>query len=183
MAAPVQWSWAIDCFSAMTPEQRLIKNLRQAVGPEPITVYQGIVVDTDGITCTVRFGDMEVGGIRLRASEAPNDAQMLIVPKKDTAVIVGSLSGDFTQMAVLSVDAIERIEINGGQLGGLVNIEALTNKINELVDAFNRHTHTIPLGAIKCGTYPSVAPVMVPAVQAKASKLERTDYEDETVKH
>lgn len=167
----------------MTPEQRLIKNLRDAVGPAPITVYQGIVVDTDGITCTVRFGEMEVSGIRLRASEAANDSQMLIVPRKDTAVIVGSLSGDLSQLAVLSVDAIERIEINGGQLGGLINIQQLTDKINELVDAFNSHTHTIPTGAVKCGTYPSVAPVTVPAVMKKANKLRKGDYEDETVKH
>ncbi len=167
----------------MTPEQRLIKNLRDAVGPAPITVYQGIVVDTDGITCTVRFGEMEVSGIRLRASEAANDSQMLIVPKKDTAVIVGSLSGDLSQLAVLSVDAIERIEINGGQLGGLVNIQQLTDKINELVEAFNSHTHLIPTAAVKCGPYASIAPVNVPAIQTKAKKLAKKDFEDETVKH
>ena len=167
----------------MTPEQRLIRNLRSAVGPQPISVYQGIVEAVDGITCTVRFGDTVVDGIRLRASEAKNSAQLLIVPKIGTAVIVGSLTGDFTQLAVLSVDEIERIEINGGQLGGLVNIEALTDKINELVDAFNKHTHTIPLGAITCGSYPSVSPVNVPAVQSKAAKLKPGDYEDTTVKH
>ena len=69
---------------------------------------------------------MEVAGIRLRASEAANDSQMLIVPRKGTAVIVGSLSGDLSQLVVLSVDAIDRIEINGGQLGGLINIQQLT---------------------------------------------------------
>lgn len=126
---------------------------------------------------------MEVSGIRLRASEAANDSQMLIVPRKDTAVIVGSLSGDLSQLVVLSVDAIDRIEINGGQLGGLINIQQLTDKINELVDAFNSHTHTIPTGAVKCGTYPSVAPVTVPAVMKKANKLRKGDFEDETVKH
>ena len=167
----------------MTPEQRLIKNLRDAVGPAPITVYQGIVVDTDGITCTVRFGEMDVAGIRLRASEAANDSQMLIVPRKDTAVIVGSLSGDLSQLVVLSVDAIDRIEINGGQLGGLINIQQLTDKINELVDAFNSHTHLIPTAAVKCGPYASVAPVNVPAIQTKAKKLAKKDFEDETIKH
>ena len=167
----------------MTPEQRLIKNLRDAVGPAPITVYQGIVVDTDGITCTVRFGEMDVAGIRLRASEAPNEAQMLVVPKKDTAVIVGSLSGDLSQLVVLSVDAIERIEINGGQLGGLINIQQLTDKINELVDAFNSHTHLIPTAGVTCGPYTSVAPVNVPAIKTKAKKLAKKDFEDETVKH
>lgn len=167
----------------MTPEQRLVRNLREAVGPTPITVYQGIVVSVEDITCTVRFGEMDVSGVRLRASMVDDDAQMLIVPRKDSAVIVGSLSGDLSQLVVLSVDSVERIEINGGKLGGLINIEELTAKINALVDAFNGHTHTIPNGAITCGTYPSVAPVTVPAITSKAQKLDKKDYEDETVKH
>lgn len=167
----------------MTEEQRLLKNIKAAVGPAAITVYQGIVVSVEGVTCTVRFGKMDVSGVRLRASEAEQDAQMLIVPKKDTAVIVGSLSGDLSQLAVLAVDVIERIEINGGKLGGLVNIEALTNKINELVTAFNNHTHTIPPSAIVCGEYPNESPVNVPAITSKAQQLDKADYEDETVKH
>ena len=167
----------------MTQEQRLLYNLRQAVGPEPITVYQGIVVSVEDTTCTVRFGNMDVSGVRLRASEASDDAQLLIVPRKDSAVIVGSLSGDLSQLAVLSVDAVERIERNGGKLGGLINIEALTSKINELVDAFNKHTHTISSGAIVCGTYPNANPVNVPAVVSKASQLDKADYEDDKVTH
>ena len=167
----------------MTGEQRLIRNLREAVGPAPISVYQGIVVSVEDVTCTVRFGKMDVAGVRLRASEAGEDSQMLIVPRKGSAVIVGSLSGDLTQLAVLSVDAIDRIEINGGKLGGLINIKALTDKINELVDAFNGHTHTILPGAIVCGTYPNAKQVTVPAVTKKASKLNKSDYEDEKIKH
>ena len=167
----------------MTEEQRLLRNIRAAVGPEPISVYQGIVVSVEGITCTVRFGEMDVEGVRLRASQADEDAQMLIVPKKGSAVIVGSLSGDLSQLVVLSVDAVERIEINGGRLGGLINIEALTEKINALIDVFNAHTHTIPTGGVVCGVYPSVDPVTVPAVSRKAAKMDKKDYEDETVKH
>lgn len=167
----------------MTQEQRLLQNLKQAVGPAPINVYQGIVEAVDGITCTVRFGEMAVSGIRLRASEASESAQLLLVPRKGSAVIVGSLTGDLTELAVLSVDAVERIEINGGQLGGLINIQALTDKINALVDAFNKHTHTIATGKIVCGSYPSTAPVLVPAVMSKAERLNKADYEDDTVTH
>ena len=162
----------------MTQEERLIRNLQAAVGPAPITVYQGIVVSVEDTTCTVRFGSMDVSGVRLRASEASDDAQMLIVPRKDTAVIVGSLSGDLSQLAVLSVDAVERIEINGGKLGGLINIGELTEKINDLVKAFNSHTHTIPTGS-----YPNANPVNVPAIASKAAALDKADYEDETIKH
>lgn len=171
----------------MQPEQRLIRNLQAAVGPAPLTVYQGIVASVEGVTCTITFGSQDVSGVRLRASEAENDSQILLVPRVGTAVIVGSLSGDLSQLAVLSVDAVERIEINGGRLGGLINIEALTAKINALVDAFNAHTHTIGSGSIVVGvpSAPQVNynPVVVPKVLSPASRLEKRDYEDETIKH
>lgn len=171
----------------MQPEQRLIRNIRAAVGPNPITVYQGIVASVEGITCTVTFGAQSVSGIRLRASEAEQDAQILLVPRVGSAVIVGSLSGDLSQLAVLSVDAVERIEINGGQLGGLINIEQLTAKINELVEAFNAHTHTLMSGSVIVGV-PSAPmtnynPIIVPKVLTPAKRLVQGDYEDTTIKH
>ena len=153
------------------------------MGPSALTFYQGIVVSVEETTCTVRFGSADVSGIRLRASEASEDAQMLIVPRVDSAVLVGSLSGDLTQLAVVAVDAIDRIEINGGKLGGLINITSLTDKINQLVDAFNKHTHMIPSGGVVCGEYPNATPVQVPATTGKASRLNKSDYEDETIKH
>ena len=76
----------------MQPEERLIRNIRAAAGPQPLTVYQGIVASVEGITCTVTFGSQDVSGVRLRASEADNKAQILLVPRVGTAVIVGSLS-------------------------------------------------------------------------------------------
>ena len=167
----------------MQPEQRLIRNIRKAVGPAPLTVYQGIVASVEGITCTVTFGSLNVSGIRLRASMADNDSQILIVPKVGSAVIVCSLSGDFADLAVISVDEVESIEINGGRLGGLVNIEDLTAKINELVDAFNSHTHLIPTGGVVCGSYPNGSPVQVPKVLSPAKSFQKGDYEDDTIKH
>ena len=171
----------------MQPEERLIRNIRAAVGPTPITVYQGIVASVEGITCTVTFGNQDVSGIRLRASEAENDAQILLVPRVGTAVVVGSLSGDLSQLAVLSVDAVERIEINGGRLGGLINIEALTAKINALVEAFNDHTHTLAIGSVIVGSVDAPQsnfnPVVVPKIVTPADKLNRKDYEDETIEH
>ena len=167
----------------MQPEERLIRNIRAAAGPQPLTVYQGIVASVEGITCTVTFGSQDVSGVRLRASEADNKAQILLVPRVGTAVIVGSLSGDLSQLVVLSVDEVERIEINGGKLGGLINIETITDKINQLVEAFNAHTHIIPTGAIVCGSYPNANPVTAPKTLSPASKFNKKDYEDTTIKH
>ena len=166
----------------MQPEQRLIANIRKAVGPSPMTVYQGIVASIEGITCTVTFGSMNVSGIRLRASKAESSSQILFVPRIGSAVIVCSLSGDMSDLAVISVDEVERIEVNGGQLCGLINIDQLTEKINALVDAFNSHTHLIPAGAVVCEE-PNAAPVQVPRILSPAPSFRSGDYEDETIKH
>lgn len=73
--------------------------------------------------------------------------------------------------AELSHDAIT---LNGGNIGGLVDIQRLTQKLNELVDSFNSHTHagTCPAGAVSTD---------MPALPAKP--FAAPDYEDTTVIH
>lgn len=139
-------------------------------GGSRVTILQGIVKEVSGITCTVEIGSLTVSDVRLRASEKPEETQILITPAIGSAVILASLSGDMTNLVVVAVDVAESITINGGKLGGLINIEALTAKLNELVQVFNSHTHTAPNG-----------PTTPPTTSAK--QLQRKDYEDEKIKH
>ncbi|WP_181215098.1 hypothetical protein [Phocaeicola faecicola] len=168
----------------MDQYKRLYENLRN-VGGQKITIWQGIVKSVESITCTVTFGKQDVSGVRLRASEKENADNILITPKVGTAVTVGSLTGDYSQLVVLQIDQIETIIINGGKLGGLINIETLTEKINKLVDAFN--SHTLASGAVAVAgsatNQSNPAPIQVPAIQQKADKLNKGDYEDEKIKH
>ena len=135
-----------------------------------VTILQGIVKEVSGVTCTVEIGSLTVSDVRLRASEKQEETQILITPSIGSAVILASLSGDMTNLVVVAVDVAESITINGGKLGGLINIEALTAKLNELVQVFNSHTHTAPNG-----------PTTPPTTSAK--QLQRKDYEDEKIKH
>ncbi|WP_278794651.1 hypothetical protein [Hoylesella nanceiensis] len=135
-----------------------------------VTILQGIVKEVSGITCTVEIGSLTVSDVRLRASEKQEETQILITPAIGSAVILASLSGDMTNLVVVAVDVAESITINGGKLGGLINIEALTSKLNELVQVFNSHTHTAPNG-------PTTPPT------TSANQLQRKDYEDEKIKH
>ena len=135
-----------------------------------VTILQGIVKEVSGVTCTVEIGSLTVSDVRLRASEKQEETQILITPAIGSAVILASLSGDMTNLVVVAVDVAESITINGGKLGGLINIEALTSKLNELVQVFNSHTHTAPNG-------PTTPPTTT------ANQLQRKDYEDEKIKH
>lgn len=163
----------------MDQYRRLRDNLIQMMGAgKEITIWQGIVKSVEGTTCTVTFGTLDVEGVRLRASLADNESHLLIVPKLGTAVVVGSLSNDLSMLVVLSVDEVESITINGGKLGGLINIESLTQKINELVRTFNNHTHQVSTTGSATAQTGTAA-----AVTSKASELNKSDYEDTKVTH
>lgn len=144
--------------------------VKAAAGKAQLTLMQGVVRKVNGLTCEVELGGITVPDVRLRASEAADGGQMLVTPKAGSAIIVGSLSGDLTQLVILAVDHAESITINGGKLGGLVNVEQLTQKINELVQAFNAHTHQ--------GFHGPTGPPL-----KTAQPLNRSDYEDTKIKH
>lgn len=163
----------------MDQYRRLRDNLMQMMGAgKEITIWQGIVKSVEGTTCTVTFGTLDVEGVRLRASLAENESHLLIVPKVGTAVVVGSLSNDLSLLVVLAVDEVESITINGGKLGGLINIESLTQKINELVRTFNNHTHQVSTTGSATAQTGTAA-----AVTSKASELNKSDFEDTKVTH
>lgn len=160
----------------MNEHSKLREYLKQAVGGESISIYQGIVKSVTGQLCDVEIGNIVIPDVRLKASELDDDGLMLVTPKVGSAVTVGSLSGDLSHLVVLQVDHIETIVINGGKLGGLINIGQLTDKINGLVDTFNKHTHNVTVSH-PGGTFTTVKP------RAAASAFNKSDYEDGTIKH
>lgn len=160
----------------MDEYRRLHELIGGLSGGRSAAIWQGVVKSVEGQTCTVSVGNIDVPGVRLKASETEDKGRMLLTPKVGTAVTLASLSGDLAELVVVQVDRVERIEINGGTLGGLVNIEALTAKVNELVDAFNSHQHQVTV-THPGGTFVTVKPLK------QAARFERSDYEDETIKH
>ena len=157
-------------------QYRQLRDSIAALIPQRAAILQGIVKAVGGITCTVTVGNIDIPGVRLRASELDNDQQLLITPKVGSPVILGSLSGDLTDLAVLQVDQAASVTINGGSLGGLINIADLTQRLNDLVQAFNTHTHSVTV-AHPGGTFTTLKPA------ASASSFNRSDYEDTLITH
>lgn len=92
--------------------------------------------------------------------------------------MLADLTGDLTTLAVISVDEVESITLNGGKLGGLVNIEMITEALNRLVDIFNKHTHQVSTTGSASAQSGMAAPVA-----AKAFTFSRNDYEDTLITH
>lgn len=116
----------------MDKYKELAENLKNLAPARTVTLMQGIVEDVDGRTCSVRSGGLLVSGVRLRASAAPCSGELLVVPRKGSAVLFGSLSGDLTDLAVLAVDEAESVTFHGGGQGGLVLIRPLTERLNAI---------------------------------------------------
>lgn len=141
-------------------------------------VMQGIVRAVSGYLAEVEVEGLTIPDVRLRASAVSVQGAMLLIPAVGSVVLVGSLSGDMTELAVLYVDKVDRVELsgevvlNGGNLGGLINIEELTAKLNALVHSINTHTHTS--AAQGSPTTPPLTPLDV---------FRSSDYEDTTIKH
>ncbi len=153
------------------------------------------VVSCSGYTCTVQIDSLQLKDVRLRAVINNNEDKVLLTPKTGSYVLVYDMSGGkMRDLVVMSCSEIEKIEIktenttvnidkngvmiNGGNLGGLVKIEELTNKLNALVNAFNTHTHIVSGTA---GEMPVTGTAFI--VESKASVFNKNDYEDTKVKH
>lgn len=163
---------------------RQMYDLLKGIKPSKITIAQGIIKAVDGLTCSVEIGGITVSDVRLRASESNNPNQILVIPKIGSAVLMCSLSGDLQQLAIIQIDEIEKIEINGGKLGGLINIEELTTKLNNIEKDINNLKSVIqnwiPV-AEDGGASLKTAASSWAARQIELSS--KSDYEDENIKH
>lgn len=156
----------------MDKYRELIQRLQAIADKAQKTVmYQGTVQSVEGKTCTVRFGSLVIPGVRIRASLKDENGELLVTPAVGSEVIAGTLHGDLNSLVIMACDKAQGITINGGSLGGLVNIGALTEKLNDLVTAFNAHTHPCTTGTTS------------PTVDHQASMFSKGDYEDASVKH
>ena len=154
-------------------------------------------VDENARTCDVQIGGIVYEGVLLYSVEKENLRGRVLIPKRESAVIVARIdASDRLYVALFSeIDKVvftlgdqvtmtcdgERIEasapkivLNGGELG-------------DLIEAFNTHTHTIPSGAVavtgSASAQNNPKPVEVPAPASKRDKVRRGDYEDTNVTH
>jgi hypothetical protein len=149
------------------------------VSKRGVVVFTAQVVSVDGECCTVDYDGLQVSDVRLRAVVNGEQSKILVTPKVGSYVMVVSLTDDMTQLIVSAFSEVDKIEIdtgkivlNGGQNGGIVNITQLTQKLNDMVNMFNAHTHAVTtIGGA------TTSPV-VPAALFNAS-----DYNDDKILH
>ena len=125
---------------------------------------------------------------------SPSAAVVILTEKIDRYLVdIGDAHARITdgQIDIAVKDTTMKVDssgivMNGGGLGGLVKIQELTDKLNELIDAFNAHTHEIATGGIavtgSATAQSNAAPVSVPAIMAKQKHVSVADYENPKIK-
>ena len=141
-------------------------------------IFTAKVVRADGETCEVDYEGLRLTDVRLRSVVNGEESGVLLTPKADSFVTVADLSGDLTQTVVVGFSEVESVDItaggeihlNGDSFGGLIRIEDLVNDLNNIVSAFNSHTHAVAGGV--------ASPTELPM-----NRIYRNDFENTRIKH
>lgn len=101
---------------------------------------------------------------------------IMVVPKEGSDVVVVWVNEVLP--VVVNASEVEEVVIRGGGNGGLINIQALVDKLNELTDAFNSHTHTVTTTGTASAQNGTAA-----ATTGTAQRIEAAEIEDEKIRH
>ena len=124
--------------------EEIAQSIRDIVGVKPFDTFVCTVKSVEGATCTVVrvLDDLEIPDVRLNCHSTENSG-IVITPKKDSYVLVTSIDGlnffvsQCSEVEKITIDCNGDIIINGGNNGGLINIEKLTQKINTIEKNIN----------------------------------------------
>lgn len=163
----------------MGKESEIKQLIRSIASPEGgATLFEASVVESKDTECTIKYQGLEHKNVRLVCGFSQSLTTVIVKPANGSKVLVADLSnGKMRDLVVLMVEKAESVTFNGGNLGGLINIKALTDKLNALVDKFNTHTHAVTVGNLT-----GIAQAFTNPEQ-KASSFNQTDYEDTKIKH
>jgi len=158
--------------------KKLIEILKEGITPPPATPLLPVEVkEITGETCTVMYGELELTDVRLKATVNGSPNKLMMLPKIGSMVLVGSLTGDLKDLAVLKVDELQKIEFeqDGFKLvvdttDGTLSIEnnnvSLFSIYQQLADLLKTFKVFTPVG-------PSISPV--PDTLVKITQFE-TDF-------
>lgn len=160
-----------------------------------VSLGKAVNINADNRTCDIVLNDdLTLFDCRLNAVIDSYDNHLTILPKENSFVAFLRLEGLSSSCLVISYTEIDRILVrmndiqadisssgiilNGGSLGGLVNISQLTAKLNQLIAAFNSHTHQVSTTGSSTAQSGIASPVA-----SSFQPFSQNDYEDTKIQH
>lgn len=101
-------------------------------------LFQAEVLKIQGDCCEINIGGLHLSDVRLKAvADGQTEGVMLIIPAVGSRVLVGSLTGDYRDLAVLNIERFEKLLLGGDEFGGMVKVPELVKKLNLLEKEIN----------------------------------------------
>ena len=156
--------------------QQFRESVKQtAIGDERIYSTYATVKAVDGAFCSVIpfDGDEVIEEVQLQAVTSGNG--LLLVPVIDSIVLVNWLSKN--KPFVVMYSELQSVSLRGDDYGGLVKVEEVTNRLNNIEDAFNKFVNTY-----NTHTHAGNG-VITTSRGSTTTKTTQAELENENVKH
>lgn len=128
-----------------------------------IPLFNAVVKSIEGESCTIELDGLDIDEVRLKATINEEDDYILLSPKVGSMVLVGSLTGDLSDLAVLKVDQVEKLEYKQNGLEILVDSTdgklQVKNEDISFVDVFQALTNLLKQFKVFTPTGPSGTPL------------------------
>lgn len=176
---------------------RRLADLLKGRQPQKEVFFTATFVGSQGDICSIDIDGLILDDVRLRPTTIEADNKVLVTPMVGSSVLVGSMSGELSNLFIISADSVSEysmvigdvsilinekgIVMNGGSLGGMVKVENLTSRLNAIEKEFNKllndykvHNHTHPQG--------STTGLLVQPSASQLALTERVYIENEIVR-
>ncbi len=96
-------------------------------------------VDEDNLSCVVELlvDETEIPNVRLKAGIDNVTDGMVQIPEVDSVVLIGMINNDYNNRCVVAFSKVTKTLFNGGDSGGLINIQTLIDNLNKTNDVVN----------------------------------------------
>lgn len=160
----------------------IARNIRKMAKGQPIVVSGEVEsVDKTNMLCSVVLGDSED---KIEASLVVGDGNrgIIQIPEVGSLVVVIMMSN--TVGFVVLIEKTQEIIINGGENGGLINIEDLVDNLNKMSKRIDGIINAIEKGTIAAQDGGAALKTsIVTSLKMLTDKEDFSDIEDKIVKH
>lgn len=101
--------------------------------------FHATIVSIQDNTCTVDVDGLIINDVRLQPTTTLTNDRLLVIPAIGSDVLIGSVSGDYNNLVVLSVNEADKIEYTS-------NGQNLMQLISNLIQTLANATVITPLG-------------------------------------
>jgi hypothetical protein len=159
----------------MEKAEKVKRVLKQLTGANPNLPIMGTVTELQEETCTLELDTgLSITDVRLKVSYGEAENYITHYPKIGSRAVALSISGDLSDLMLIKVDEIEKIEINQNGLVVLADSSdgkiQIKNKSQSLLDLFQLLTDT--LKQLKVYTAAGASGTPLPDTQLKLNEFE-----------